>query len=141
MFPSTIEILARAIAHEHDACGRVFGIPTALFAPAAPPSRLRCEHLGRTLDNPLGVAAGPHTQLAQNIVASYLVGARFIELKTVQILDRLEVAKPCIDMRDLGYNCEWSQELTLDQSFDQYASAYALVGALARARGRTPPTC
>jgi len=138
MFPSTIETLARAVAHEHDSCGRIFGIPAALFAPAAASPRLRCAHMGHSLDNPFGVAAGPHTQLAQNIVASYLVGARFIELKTVQVLDRLEVSKPCIDMRDLGYNCEWSQELTLEQSFDQYASAFALVHALARARGADP---
>ena len=55
---------------------------------------------------PMGPAAGPHTQLSQNIVASYLVGARFIELKTVQIMDHLEIAKPCIDARDEGYNVE-----------------------------------
>ncbi|WP_250909195.1 DUF418 domain-containing protein, partial [Escherichia coli] len=40
---------------------------------------------------PVGPAAGPHTQLAQNIVTSWLTGGRFIELKTVQILDRLEL--------------------------------------------------
>lgn len=38
------------------------------------------------LESPLGVAAGPHTQLAQNIVACYAGGARFIELKTVQVM-------------------------------------------------------
>jgi putative selenate reductase len=138
MHPFDIDTLARAVTHEHESCGRIFGIPTALFAPAATDPRLRCAHMGVRLDNPLGVAAGPHTQLAQNIVAAYLVGARFIELKTVQILDRLEVTKPCIDMRDLGYNCEWSQELSLEQSFDQYASAFALVHALCEARGGDP---
>ena len=58
---------------------------------------------GHTVAAPLGVAAGPHTQLAQNIVASWLCGARFIELKTVQILDEIEVSRPCIDAagRDL----------------------------------------
>ncbi len=37
---------------------------------------------GETLENPLGPAAGPSTQLAQNIIASYLAGSRFFELKT-----------------------------------------------------------
>ena len=32
-------------------------------------------------------AAGPHTQLAQNLVAAYYAGARFFELKTVQKMD------------------------------------------------------
>ena len=45
---------------------------------------------GTKLASPIGVAAGPQTQLTQNIVASYLAGARFIELKTVQILDDLD---------------------------------------------------
>ena len=69
---------------------------------------------------PMGPAAGPHTQLSQNIVASYLVGARFIELKTVQIMDHLEIAKPCIDARDEGYNVEWSTEYTLEKAYDEY---------------------
>jgi len=126
------------MAREFESTGRIFGIPEELFAPAKADLRLRCSHMGHDLENPLGVAAGPHTQLSQNIVASYLVGARFIELKTVQILDHLDVTKPCIDMRDLGYNCEWSQELTLDESFGEYANAFILVHALARARGANP---
>ena len=32
-------------------------------------------------------AAGPHTQLAVNIIAAWLCGARYIELKTIQTLD------------------------------------------------------
>lgn len=77
-----------------------------------------------TCTTPLGPAAGPHTQLAQNIVTSYLVGARFIELKTVQIMDELEIAKPCIDARDEGYNVEWSSEYTLTKSYDEYLKAW-----------------
>ena len=72
----------------------------------------------------MGPAAGPHTQLRQNIVASYLVGARFIELKTVQIMDHLEIAKPCIDARDEGYNVEWSTEYTLEKAYDEYLKAW-----------------
>ncbi len=72
----------------------------------------------------VGPAAGPHTQLAQNIITSYLAGSRFIELKTVQIMDRLEIAKPCIDARDEGYNVEWSTEYTLEKAWDEYAKAW-----------------
>jgi putative selenate reductase len=72
----------------------------------------------------LGPAAGPHTQLAQNILCAYLCGARAIELKTVQKLDRLEIAKPCIDAADEGYNVEWSQELDLEASYDEYLKAW-----------------
>ena len=45
------------------------------------------KFLGQDLENPFGPAAGPHTQLAQNIISAYAAGARFFELKTVQTLD------------------------------------------------------
>ena len=31
----------------------------------------------RKMETPCGPAAGPHTQLAQNIIAAYLTGSRF----------------------------------------------------------------
>lgn len=74
----------------------------------------------------LGPAAGPHTQLAQNIITSYLVGARFMELKTVQIMDTLEIDKPCIDARDEAYNVEWSTEYTLRKARDEYYKAWII---------------
>ena len=73
--------------------------------------------------------------MAQNIVVAWLCGARFIELKTVQTLDRLDVNKPCIDMEDEGYNVEWSQELRMYQSFDEYLRAWVLIHALHRRLG------
>ena len=58
----------------------------------------------------MGPAAGPHTQLAQNIAAAYYTGSRFFELKTVQIMDGAELSacvnKPCIKADDECYNCE-----------------------------------
>lgn len=80
--------------------------------------------------NAIGPAAGPHTQLCQNIVASYLSGARFIELKTVQIMDHLEIEKPCIDARDEGYNVEWSTEFTLEKAYDEYLKAWIILHIL-----------
>ncbi len=90
----------------------------------------RLKRYGQLLETPIGVAAGPHTQLAQNIAAAWLCGARYIELKTIQTLDELEVSKPCIDMQDEGYNCEWSQELKIQESFDQYLNAWILIHLL-----------
>ena len=48
----------------------------------------------------------------------------------MQVLDELNVAKPCIDMADEGYNCEWSQELKLAQSFEEYLKAFVLLYVL-----------
>lgn len=78
------------------------------------------------IETPFGPAAGPNTQLAQNIIASYYTGSRFFELKTVQMLDGedLPVAKPCILAADEGYNVEWSTELTVQQAFDEYVKAW-----------------
>ena len=73
--------------------------------------------------------------MAQNIIVSWLVGARFIELKTVQTLDELDVNKPCIDIEDEGYNVEWSQELKVYSSFDEYLRAWVLIHALHRRLG------
>ena len=85
---------------------------------------------GRRAANPVGPAAGPHTQMTQNLVLSYLAGARIFELKTVQINDRLEIPRPCIDATNVGYNVEWSQELRLEQSLDQYVQAMMLLHML-----------
>lgn len=107
--------------------GYIFGIPQELFFIPSEKNNFRIKRYGRLLETPFGLAAGPHTQLAQNIVSGWLTGARYIELKTIQDLDQIEVTKPCIDMRDEGYNCEWSQELSIDQSFSEYLKAWILI--------------
>lgn len=78
------------------------------------------------LEIPCGPAAGPHTQLAQNIIAAYLAGARFFEFKTVQTLDGedLPVDKPCIRAEDECYNVEWSTELTVPEALEEYIKAW-----------------
>ena len=110
--------------------GRIFGIYKDLFFTPGDSDPFRMERYGQTLETPVGVAAGPHTQLAQNITASWLCGARYIELKTVQTLDEIDVTKPCIDMEDEGYNCEWSQELKIEDSFDEYLNAWIIIHIL-----------
>ena len=47
------------------------------------PTGGRASHFDERIETPFGPAAGPNTQLAQNIVASYVAGSRFFELKTV----------------------------------------------------------
>jgi len=80
--------------------------------------------------NPVGPAAGPHTQLAQNLIACWLTGGRYFELKTVQKLDALTIEKPCIDAADEGYNVEWSTELSLDQAYEEYLKAWMVLHVL-----------
>src|SRR5659263_300500 len=128
--PVPVSQLLRLIFHELDDEAGVFGIPQELFFVPRDNEALRTEMFGHKLHSPLGVAAGPHTQLAQNIVASWLMGSRYIELKTVQTLDEIEVPKPCIDMQDEGYNCEWSQELTIKESYNEYLNAWIIIHVL-----------
>lgn len=93
-------------------------------------SRQMRTPFGTLLGSATGPAAGPQTQLAQNILASYVAGARFMELKTVQIMDgqalREAIAKPCINAADEGYNVEWSTELTVEEALDEYIKAWFL---------------
>jgi putative selenate reductase len=110
--------------------GSYFGIPEQVFFKPKTADLFRIDRFGKLLETPVGTAAGPHTQMSQNIVAAWLCGARYIELKTIQTLDELQVSKPCIDMQDEGYNCEWSQELRIEESFDQYLNAWILIHIL-----------
>jgi len=119
-----------ACIREFEKTGVLFGIPKELFFTPDKADVFKIKRYGQILETPLGVAAGPHTQLSQNIISAWLTGARYMELKTVQVLDELDVTKPCIDMSDEGYNCEWSQELKLDGSFDEYLNAWVLIHVL-----------
>ena len=128
--PISMEQLTDWVFDELEQKDSLFGVPQSAFFVPKETDRFRLEKYGRLLETPFGVAAGPHTQMAQNIIVSWLVGARFIELKTVQTLDELEVNKPCIDIEDEGYNVEWSQELKVYESFDEYLRAWVLIHAL-----------
>ncbi len=123
------------ILKEYEANGTIFGIHRSLFHTPRPEAPYATEMFGHHLATPIGPAAGPHTQLTQNILSAWLSGGRFIELKTVQIMDELEIPRPCIDMEDEGYNVEWSQELKLEQSLQEYIKAWVLVHVLRRLLG------
>ncbi|MGB9861867.1 MAG: putative selenate reductase subunit YgfK [Candidatus Bipolaricaulaceae bacterium] len=114
--------------------GSIFAIPAELFyRPQKEP--FATEIFGEELATPIGPSAGPHTQMSQNIVSAWLCGGRFIELKTVQILDDLEIPRPCIDTADEGYNVEWSQELKVEEAAREYIHAWALLHVLRHALG------
>ena len=95
----------------------------------------KMEFCNESLRFPLGPAAGPHTQLSQNILTAYLTGSRFFELKTVQIIDGKDMQKmierPCIDARNEGYNVEWSTELTVEEARCEYTKASVLLQVMA----------
>ncbi len=131
--------LAEWILEEHRKSGQVFGIQKAYVAD----QEKTVEIFGRKLENPVGPAAGPHTQLAQNLVAAYFAGARFFELKTVQKMDGPElsacVPKPCIVAEDEAYNCEWSTELYVPQAMEEYIKGWMLIHVIAKEFGLGSP--
>ena len=139
MAPIPFDRLVTWVLSEYEKDQSIFGIPASKFYRAGS-CLLRVP--GGAVENPVGPAAGPHTQLAQNIVAAYLAGARYFELKTVQTLDGedLPVSKPCILARDEGYNVEWSTELTVQDAFGEYVKAYFMLNVLSKALGLGNPS-
>lgn len=87
----------------------------------------------RVAGNPCGPASGPQTQMAQNLVLSWLAGGRIMELKTVQVNDDLNISRPCIDAANVCYNVEWSQELKVADSLDEYVQGAMLIHMLRHA--------
>ena len=139
MRPIPFSNLMNWILSEYKSQGSIFGV-----------SKLVKHDNGKALpmfkekiESPYGPAAGPHTQLAQNLIAAYAAGARFFELKTVQIMDGDElskcVAKPCITADDECYNCEWSTELYVPQAYDEYVKGWFACKLLAKELGLGDP--
>lgn len=130
MRPISIDALLDWTMREFKKSGNIFGIRKFFKAN----SQKKISLFNEYMETPIGPAAGPHTQLAQNIIAAYLSGARFFELKTVQIIDGedLSVAKPCIEARDEAYNCEWSTELRVPQAYEEYVKAWFVLKLLSR---------
>lgn len=108
----------------------LFDLPLRKIWRPRPELDLSVDVHGHRAQSPLGPAAGPHAQLAQNIALAWAAGSRIIELKTVQVLDELQIPRPCIDAATIGYNVEWSQELRLGQSLREYVAGWMLVRIL-----------
>lgn len=118
----------------------IFDLPARRFyspaAEAASPSAgidLSVRFHDRVAGNASGPASGPQTQMAQNLVLSWLAGGRIMELKTVQVNDELKISRPCIDATNIGYNVEWSQELSVADSLEQYVQGAMLIHMLRHA--------
>ena len=135
MTPMSFEQLIDWVLQEKKKRGTVFGQHHAYHADGAHNRTM----FGRDLETPIGPAAGPHTQMTQNIVAAYYAGSRFFELKTVQVMDGEELAacinRPCIKADDEGYNCGWSTELTVPQAMEEYIKAWFLLKVIAKEFG------
>ncbi|MBO0447019.1 putative selenate reductase subunit YgfK [Enterococcus ureilyticus] len=130
MHPISIDGLLNWILNEYKNESTIFGVRKFY---KADPSKI-LSLFGEKMETPCGPAAGPHTQLAQNIIASYLTGSRFFEVKTVQIIDGedLPVSKPCITAADECYNVEWSTELRVPQAFDEYVKGWFILKLLSK---------
>ncbi len=132
LHPWPLAMLLQRIDHEWHTRRQIFSLVGRRFYKADPEADLGWELDGIAAATPVGPAAGPHTQLAQNIVLGWLAGGRSFELKTVQVLDQLDIPRPCIDMATVGYNAEWSQELSLSLSLREYVKAWVLLAVLRR---------
>ena len=130
LVPIPLPLLLRRAFLEYEREGKIFDLPKAKFFRGLPGLDTSVRFHGHAASTPLGPAAGPHDQLVQNIVLSWLGGSRIIELKTVQILDELKIPRPCIDIINVGYNVEWSQELRLEQSLREYVGAAMFIEIL-----------
>jgi putative selenate reductase len=138
MRPLSFDHLMTWAATELAQDGSIFGVKREQFW-RPEPGVVVTNPFGDRLAVPIGPAAGPQTQLANNLLVAFLSGARFMELKTVQKMDgeelRNAVPKPCIQAEDEGYNCEWSTELTVQEAFDEYVKAYFAIAVFAKEMG------
>lgn len=128
MIPIPFKKMINWVIAEYDKNQTVFSIPERKFYQKKGDKYMKI--FGESLDTPVGPAAGPHTQLAQNIIASYMSGSRFFELKSVQTMDELEIEKPCILAEDECYNTEWSTELSITGAFEEYVKAWFMLHVL-----------
>ena len=139
MRPMSIGHLMNWALSEYKKKGSIFGIDKLVHYTSGQALPIYEEKI----ESPFGPAAGPNTQLAQNIIASYVAGSRFFELKTVQVMDGAElsacVAKPCITAGDECYNCEWSTELYVSQAYAEYVKAWVVCKILAKELGLGNP--
>jgi putative selenate reductase len=129
--PYPLAALLRRAFRELETRDALFDLPARRFYRPSPRHDVSARFHGHRVATPFGPAAGPHSQLAQNIALAWAAGGRVIELKTVQVRDDLVIPRPCIDMQTVGYNVEWSQELRVEQSLEEYIKAAMLVRILA----------
>ena len=138
MYPIPFRSLMNWVVTEYADSGRMFGVHKEYRAAGK-----SLPIFGERIETPFGPAAGPNSQLAQNIIAAYFAGARFFEVKTVQKMDGADLAacvpRPCILANDEGYNQEWSTELTVPQAMEEYIKAWCALKVISRVYGLGDP--
>ena len=130
LIPQPFASLVKRMFYELESEQSIFDFPAKKFFCGLSEKDYSVKFHVKRSSSPLGPASGPQTQMAQNILLSWLGGCRIMELKTVQILDELEIPRPCIDMQTVGYNVEWSQELRIEQSLHEYVKGAMLIEIL-----------
>ncbi len=130
LHPSPFSDLIKRMFLEPERQQTIFDLPLRKVYRPDPNLDTSVRFHGQPAATPVGPAAGPQTQMAQNIVLSWIAGSRILELKTVQIDDQLAINRPCIDMTNVGYNIEFSQELRLHESIGEYVAGMMLVEML-----------
>jgi putative selenate reductase len=138
MVPIPFRSLMNWVVTEYAGTGDMFGVHKPYHAAGK-----SLPIFGERIETPFGPAAGPNSQLAQNIIAAYFAGARFFEVKTVQKMDGAELAacvpRPCILANDEGYNQEWSTELTVPQAMEEYVKAWCALKVISKVYGLGDP--
>ncbi|MGN0628770.1 MAG: FAD-dependent oxidoreductase [Oscillospiraceae bacterium] len=125
--PLSFEKLMAMLLEEYSAYGTVFGVKDFYKA-----GRARLPIFGMRIENPVGPGAGPITQMAQGIIASYVSGARFIELKTV-FPDSGNNVKPCVSTDGCTYFSEQPTELSIGDAFNEYVKAWYAIKLISTA--------
>ena len=85
-------LIKRMSFQELETANSIFDYPSKkFFTGTATDKDYSVKFHGKKTSSPLGPASGPQTQMAQNILLSWLGGSRIMELKTVQVMDELEI--------------------------------------------------
>lgn len=110
MRPIPFEELLTRIFDEYQQQRSIFGIPEQQFYSPVKVKLLASSVKPVPLPSALPLARTRNSRKILSLLADWRTLHR---TKTVQILDRLELEKPCIDAEDECFNTEWSTEFTL----------------------------
>lgn len=122
--PLSFDHLIRWILSEQKKTGSIFGVRD--FYQANPFKTL--DFPNEKLETPFGPASGPHTQYAQSIIAAYVAGCRFFELRTV--CPREINQDPEITAGSEGYNVEGASNQCLRGAYEEFVKAWIILKVL-----------
>src|SRR4051812_50021233 len=89
----------------------IFDLPARKWwLPAANSPDLSVRFHDRVAGNPSGPASGPQTQMAQNIVLSWLAGGGGMELKNREGHHEVKISRARLGSPNVGHNVGWGQE-------------------------------